>query len=338
MKPIRLLAPILAVTLGLTAAPAAQAFKVTMKHHPCTFYLGEVSVVTIRVQGTLERPVVKPPVLPDVLIYAVGDPARTPNVPGSQVGEAIEKLAGALADKLGDQKGVVAAPVELRRGDWTFIFKVQPEHSGEFFIPPFSVRADGEEALTDSMHLCVLPSGPAPGVRFESNLSNANPKPGEDLKLFLDVLVEKQHVLVHGKSYDHLPLRHINLLLLPEAQLGGLKFTTPLDKAVADHAVTPGHVGFHVKGIPYEVLFDQQREGDGIEPGWFRYRLALPVRFDKAGTYQLPAYHAIGEVYTPWPRTYVGTKKRADSTKAKWLPFHSGAAARTIQVRDVAAE
>jgi hypothetical protein len=324
---------ILTLCLGLAAAPSVEAFSATARPDRTEVRLGEVLVVTVCVMDAPALPTVRPEPVADCTITSLGPGRRTtPDLAdGSRVGEAILKLANRISGQLdalpgGKERDKAQADAadsikSLRRGNYVFYFRVQPEKAGSLTVPSFIVTAEGEKTGTMPFDIKVSPSGSAPWLHLEWSLSNPRPQVGEDVQLFLDVRMEQRATRLGDRRFEHVPLRNILLFTPVEKQLAGLQLRRTLEDVAKEHIPGPGHIGFRIKGQPEEVLFEQVPSPAGEKPSWFRYRLPVPVRFSRAGTAELPPLRAIGEVYVPMPQVFIGTKKQTSAPQGQWTPF-----------------
>jgi hypothetical protein len=340
-----------ALILSLAAASTAgAAFTATAVPDRKELYLGQVLVVTVMVKDAAGQPTVRPDAVSACTITPLGPGRRTGGGPGRADGERLSGAVLGLVDRLnkqlegappGKEKTQAQAEVaeaakdlkELRRSDYVFEFRVQPEKSGTVTIPAFRVLAEGEEAVTKSFEIKVETSGAAPWLHLEWALSNPRPKVGEDVQLFLDVRMDRRDTSLGDRKFLHLPLRNILLFVPPEGLMPTVEFGKALPAVAKAHAPPAGKVGFRIKGLPDEVLFEQVAAIPGEKPPWFRYRLPVPVRFTRPGTVVLPPLRALGEVYVPLlQEAFVGTKKKQSTPAGEWMPFADTGEALKIEV------
>jgi hypothetical protein len=337
----------LALGLGLAAvSPAGAAVTATAAPDRKELYLGQVLVVTVVVKDAAGLPTVRPDAVSACTITPLGPGQRTGSdrTDGARLSGAVLGLVNRLTSQLDSapdskekaQAQAQAADVvkdlkELRRGGYVFYFRVQPEKPGTLTVPAFRVLAEGEEATTKPFEIKVEPSGPAPWLHLEWALSNPRPRVGEAVQLLVDVRMERRDTSLEGRKFLHLPLRNILLFVPEERRLPGVKFHKTLEEVAREHA-PKGKVGFRVKGLPEEVLFDQIAEIPGERPAWFRYRLPLPVTFTRAGTVELPPVWGVGEVYVPLLQEAPGTANKPAAPAAEWLPFADTGEALRVEV------
>jgi hypothetical protein len=285
-------------------------------------------------------PEVKPPQMADCLITPVGTGQRI--AAGSsqqQLTEAIEALTRRLADSIpADKKEEKKAVGDVRalvsRADYVFLFRVQPGHEGTFELPPFTVTSEGESAKTKPLEMKAFASVAVAGVQTELLLSTPRPKLNEDVQLFVYVLADRQDVTVQNRDFTHLPLRNV-LITLPKLDgIPGLKFVKPLEQVAKEHAPPAGKVGFFVKGLPGQVLFDPDPRSAAADPQWYRYRLVVPAQFTARGSIDLPPPSIIGEVYLPAPKQAQGGKKQTSDTPGRWTAFTAVGPRLKIEVGD----
>src|SRR5438128_2698545 len=195
----RSVVPISAVLAGLTLASAAPAFQVLVRVDRTQLAVGQVAIVKLCILHAKSEPEVRPPEVADVYIAPLGKPILLGHsLSTDRLNAALEatirritesglegrpaKPAGEMAKEHGREFDVLKAPMH---GDFVAFFKVQPEKTGTFTIPGFTVIADNQTAVTEPITLYVSPSGQPAGVRFEASLSNARPAMNEDVQLFL---------------------------------------------------------------------------------------------------------------------------------------------------------
>src|SRR5262249_22613531 len=143
------------------------------------------------------------------------------------------------------------------------------------------------------------------------SLSEEKPQVGQDVNLFVDVLVKRREV---GKS-PHLPLQHARLTIPELKDHPAVELAKPLELLVQERP--GGQGGFHLNHVGGKVALDA--EPTGPEKDWYRYRLSVPLNFKKAGSVELPAARSSGEVYVP---TLVPMGKSvAAAGKGKWESF-----------------
>jgi hypothetical protein len=332
----------LSLCLALAAASPGRATTATARPDRKEVHLGGVFVVTVLVKDAPTLPTVRPESAEDCLITPLGPGQRaTDAADGGRLTERLLGLANRISgqldsmpngkDKEKAQAQAAEALKDLRRGDYVFPFRVQPEKAGPLTVPAFSVAAGGEKTMTQPFEIRVCTSGPTPWVHLEWGLSNPRPRVGEDVQLFLDLRMDRRPTSLEGRKFLHLPLRNILLFVPGEKDLPMLHLRKTLEDVTKEHATPPGKAGFWIKGLPQEVLFEQIPTTAGEEPARFRYRLPLPVRFPRAGTFALPPVRAVGEVYVPAPQAYVGTKKLA-TPASRWVPFAETGKAQQFEV------
>jgi hypothetical protein len=172
--------------------------------------------------------------------------------------------------------------------------------------------------------VCTVPSlaGPLQAIADLSNakpsspvqarlaLSNPAPLPGEEVQLYVDLLIRRGPVGYGPKVYPHFPVRGVTLTLPALDGASGLEMARPLADALRDQAVKPGQHGFHVSGMNGEVMLEHEAPGFNGEPQWYRRRLTLPLRVRQAGPFSISPGRAAGEVFV------VGA-----GGKGRWEPF-----------------
>jgi hypothetical protein len=154
---------------------------------------------------------------------------------------------------------------------------------------------------------------PQSWVQMRLSLSNPTPDVGEEVQLYIDLLIRRAQVNHSGKPYAYLPVSKVTLKLPPLDGVRQVELERSLERLVEENAIEPGKHGFRVNNLPTEVKMEHEPadgRGPDLDPGRYRRRLAIPLRVREGGTVTLAAAHAAGEVFAP-----------AGGNKGKWEPF-----------------
>jgi hypothetical protein len=213
----------------------------------------------------------------------------------------------------------------LGQNDHVFTFKVQPKRSGEIVVPAFTIRSQGLTTTTAQLSLQVKDIQPQPWVRLALSLANPRPTAGEEVDLFVDVLVQRASVSYGSKTYPHLPVSELSLTLPVLERTGPCEPARPLEKIVQANLVPPGSRGVRINTIPGEMKLDQEpRDAGGLDPNRCRRRVTLPLRMTAGGSVMIPAAHAAGKVYVP-----------SGPGRGKWEPFVAASEPLSFAVLDL---
>ncbi len=344
---------VLLALLWVVAPALAAPPRVTVQADRKEAQVGQPVLLTVRVRGAEEAPTVKPPVVAGVPLTAVGPPAVVPTLAADLEAQGVfhagrgqhlvnalrglgqmpdpAKLDPDLAQLLGDpsllrgQMQAAQAIAGLTTNDYSFTYLVTPQRPGPLAIPAFTVTTRGQALTTQPLSITVTEARAQPWVRVGLSLSNATPQVGEEVKLYLDLLIERGQVVYGGKTYPYLPLSKMSLTLPALDGLPQLELAQPLEQFVQANAIEPGKHGFRVNGFAGEVKLEHEPAGAAdLDPARYRRRLAIPLRLREGGEVTLGPAHAAGEVYVA-----------LDARKGRWQPFVAASAPLTFSVLDL---
>ena len=315
--------------------------------------LGQPVRILVEVKGWTAAPEVRVPATKDCFITAAGRAAQpsilaglNPRASGGQPGQNMVGSIRELTDKLSAQaldpkllgdpdlakqyEKALADLAKLKQDDYTFVYHVQPKRTGPLTIPPFSVTAGGQTVTTAPVKVSVTNTKSQGLLRLALSLSNPRPLVGEEVQLYLDVLVRRGQVNLAGKTFPHLPLKGVNLSMPPLESAAAMELVKPLDKVLAEHAPPQGHHGYRINSLPREAVFDKEPDGFKNDTGWYRRRLTVPVRLKEAGKVVIPAAGVAGEAYVP---DISGPAKRGG--RSTWKGFSTTSSPLEFEVRDL---
>jgi hypothetical protein len=225
----------------------------------------------------------------------------------------------AMVKQLQDQglmeeyKAALASLKDIKQDDYTLIYLVQPDKTGKLTLPAFTVTSGGQKVETQPIALNVTEPQPQNWVRVNLSLSNPAPMPGDEVQLYVDLMIRRGPVTLGGRNYPHFPVKDMTLSVPTLEGVARLELARPLEQLLAEHAIQPGQHGFHVNNVPGEYLLDHEAADapkDARDPQWYRRRLSLPVRVREAGPAVIPPARAAGEVYLA-----------ASAKRGEWVPF-----------------
>jgi hypothetical protein len=345
---------LLSATTDLAFGQAAGTLQATARLDRKEIQLGQSAVVIIDFSGCNGRPEITPPQSQDCSITLAGRPIRSTaltglmrkdgqSLPGQNLSESLQKLTEKLAKdpllnpeflgKLGDadsQKQLQAAMGNLGAGtpdDKALAFHVHVQRTGSIQIPPFTVAANGETTTTKPLELHVSPTRGQDNVRLALSFSDPRPLVGQEVHLYVDLLVRREQVNYLNQIYPHLPVSKVHVSL-PPLDSGAMESVRPLGELLKEHAPAQGHHGYKVNHLPSEAVFDKEPAGAQTDPGWYRRRLEVPVRFTQTGKVALPSAGAAGEIWA-------GTPSSSRRTNGRWQPFAAVSEPLAFDVRDL---
>ncbi len=338
-----------ALTLLASALPAsAGAPQVTVQADRTSAQFGQPILVTVRVRGAADTPEVRPPQIEGAALVPLGPPRVVPTFAADLEAKGIihagtgGRFAGALKG-LGDPAALggldpdlmkmLGAPDLLKAApgrdtnDYTFVYRVDPQKPGQYVVPAFTVASGGQTATTKPIALDVTPAKPQPWVRMALSLSNPTPTVGEEVQLYVDLLVQRTQVSFNNKTYPHLPVKEMSLTIPGLDGVAQFELVKSLETVVQEGAVEPGHRGFRVNGLPGEVKLEHEpadRNVPGLDPARYRRRLTIPLRMREGGQVTIPPARVAGDVYVP-----------SSARAGKWEPFVAAGAPLTFAVVDL---
>jgi len=323
--------PLAIIGIVALTAQVEAASKVTIQADRKEAQVGQPVLVTVRVRGAKDTPTVKPPTVKEAQIDPVGQPTSIPTLVADLQGQGVFHANGAqhianlvrglgqmpnagaidpdLAKLLGAQMGAAG----LNTNDYFFTYQVTPDRSGPLVVPAFSVTADGQSSLTPTVTVNVSEARQQSWVQMRLSVSDPTPNVGEEVQLYVDLLIQRGQVSYAGKPYAYLPVSKVWLNVPGLDRARGVEMQQPLDQFVQQHAIEPGHHGFRVNNYPIEVKLEHEpADGPkvGLDPVLYRRRLTIPLRVRQGGEVKLAAAHAAGEVWVP-----------AGQNKGQWEPF-----------------
>jgi hypothetical protein len=342
-----------ALMIALAAPVGAAVPKVTVQADRKDAQVGQPVQVTVRVRGAEDEPTVKPPSVEGAQLVAVGKPAMTPTLAADLEGKGVLGKGGGshlvkvlrdlgqmpnlggldpdLAKMLGDPnllKGLQpgAGIPGLNTNDYVFTYRLTPQRAGPLQLAGFTVDSKGQTFTTPPLSINVTEAKAQPWVRMALSLSNPTPLVGEQVQLYVDLLIQRGKVSYGGKTYPYLPLSKMSLTL-PRLD-GSRQFepARPLDQVLREKAAAPGKHGFRVNTFPDEVMLEHEPadgKGADLDPARYRRRLSIPLEAREAGEVTLAAAHAAGEVYVSL------------GTKGQWEPFVVASEPLTFHVLDL---
>jgi hypothetical protein len=327
--------------------------KATARAERSDVQLGQPVRVLVEVKGCASAPEVRMPAAKDCFITAAGRATQptilaglNPRASGGQPGQNMVGSLREMTDRLSSQaldpkllgdpdlakqyQKLLGDVAKLKQDDYTFIYHVQPRHTGPLTIPPFTVTTGGQTATTENVKVTVTDPKPQGLVRLALSLSNPRPLVGEEVQLYLDVLVRRGNVSLGGKSYPHLPLKGVNVSVPPLESAAAMELVKPLDKVLSEHAPPQGHHGYRVNSLPREAVFDKEPDDFKNDTGWYRRRLTVPVRLKEPGKVVIPFAAVAGEAFVP---DVAVQGKRGG--RGAWKPFSTTSSPLEFEVRDL---
>jgi hypothetical protein len=136
-------------------------------------------------------------------------------------------------------------------------------------------------------------------IRLEVSLSNPAPALGEEVFLFVDLLVPRRDIIVANRRYPYLPFQSIHVILPSLETAPQLEWARPLEKLIEQQAAPAGGRGIRVNNFTQEVLTEGETPDQKVDPEWYRRRLTFPVRVRATGRAQVSAARAFGELFVP---------------------------------------
>jgi hypothetical protein len=317
MVPRKWLQPLLSCFLLAAVVPTASALEVAARPDRTHLQLGEVVRVAVYIQGAWDLPDIKLPQVDGCIIRTVTEgPFQLPGLvaPGAMqapgVGNAFSNLKKSLAgaiqkipqgmggDPLDPQAMQAVEPLLKQINQQArlalgvpVLFDIEPQRTGTFQIPGFTVKSTGQVKTTAPIKLTVVEPRPQNWVRVKMSLSEDKPLVGQDVNLFIDVLVQRPK---DGKA-EHLPVQNARLSVPELSNNPALELVKPLEKIAEENQASQG--GFRLNQLGGQVALD----GSATDPGgeWYRFRLTVPLSLKKAGPVEIPAARSMGEVYVP---------------------------------------
>src|SRR5262249_37860129 len=143
------------------------------------------------------------------------------------------------------------------------------------------------------------------------SVSDPTPNIGEEVQLYVDLLIQRGQVSYAGKPYVYWPVSKVWLNVPGFERSRGAEPEKPFGQFVQQHDIEAGHHGFRVNNSPIEIKLEHEPAGGaGLDANRYRRRLTIPLRVRQGGEVKLAAAHAAGEVWVP-----------AGQNKGKWEPF-----------------
>jgi hypothetical protein len=349
--------------LAAAAPAAAQAPTATVQADRTTVQVGQPVLVTVRVRGSQEQPEVRPPAIDGATITPVGTAQSQPSLvsdleaqgiihagAGKHFAAALQGLGNRalsgridpdlvkrvdpdLARMLNDpafQKQYESALKSLNspnQQDHIFTYQVEPRRAGPLVVPAFTVTSHGQTVNTKPLPLDVTDAKPQPWVRLALSLSNPAPLVGEEVELYVDLLIQRGPVKYNGTTYPCLPVANMALTVAGLDAPRGFELARPLAAIVSGSLVAPGRRGFRINSISGEMKLEHE-PADGkdptLDPGRYRRRLRVPLRLVHGGEVTIPAARAAGEVYVP-----------VSGRGGKWEPFVVASEPLTFTILDL---
>ena len=349
----RCLLAIALVVLFASALPVeAAAPRVTVQADRQEAQVGQPVLVTVRVRGADETPSIKPPTVSGATLSAVGPAVAVSTLAADLEAQGVfhagrgQHLVNALrglgqmpdlsaldpevAKLIGDPN-VLKAQMQAAQGlaglnstDYAYTYLLTPDRAGQLSVPPFTVTTHGQAISTPPLSINVTEARTQSWVRTALSLSNPTPQLGEEVKLYVDLLIERGQVNYGGKIYPYLPLSKMSITLPPLDGLPQLELVQPLEQFVQANAIELGKHGFRINGYPGEVKLEHEpADAAGLDPARYRRRLAIPLRIREGGEVTLRPARAAGEVYVSL------------GNKGQWEPFVATSAPLTFTTLDL---
>lgn len=336
-------------------APPSPPLKVVARVDRAEVVTGRPIQVTVEISGCTGTPQVRVPDSPDFTIRLAGQGVRPSLLAGlgeqEKAGQGLVRSLRDISSKLpadafdpnqvkglGDPdlakqyQAALANLAALKRNDHVFTYLVEPKRTGEITVPAFLVSADGRSTATQPLSMHVSDPKPQNLVRLALSLSEPRPLVGQEVQLYIDVLIRREAVSLGGKNYPHLPLKDVYITLPPLDNQTQFELARPLAEAVAGHAPQPGHRGYRLNGGQAEAVFDREPAGAAGDPSWYVRRLALPLRFRQASKGTLAAARAAGDVFLPGQPA-----PRQPALRGKWQAFAAASDPVDFEVRGLPA-
>jgi hypothetical protein len=329
-SPPRLAWSLVAVLLAapLVAAPV----KVTAQADRKDAQVGQPVLVTVRVRGCADAPTVKPPTVAGARLAQVGEPTSMSSLTADL--EAAKVFhAGKAPDVANLLRGLDPEAAKLLQAqpgmggldgkDFIFTYQLTPERPGALVVPAFTVAGNGLTTATPPLSVNVTEAKPQPWVQMKLSLSDPTPHAGEEVQLYVDLLIRRAQVNYAGKTYDYMPVSKVVLTLPPLDGSRGFEPAKSLEEVVREDAIEPGKRGFRVNNFPTEIKLEHEPAA-GLDPARYRRRLSIPLRVREGGEVKLAAAHAAGEVFVP-----------SGGGKGEWEPFVVASEPLTFAVLDL---
>ncbi len=348
--------PIAAAALLTLAWPvAAAAPKVVVDADRKDAQVGQPVRITVRVRGVDETPTIKPPNVTGAQLVPVGSPQVVPTLAADleasgafHAGRAgqivnglrdmgkmpdLSKLDPEVARMIGDpnvlkdQHQAALGAAGLNANDYIYTYQAKPDRPGSLNLGGFAVSVHGQTTTTPPLNVNVTEAKSQPWVRLALSLSNPTPIVGEEVQLYVDLLIQRGQVSYGGKTYPYLPVSKVTINLPPLDGSRQFELSRPLDQFLAGDAIEPGKHGFHVNNYPGEVKLEHEpadAKGADLDPARYRRRLAIPLRIREGGESKLAAAHVSGEVYVLQP-----------GNKGHWEPFVAASEPLTFNALDL---
>jgi hypothetical protein len=330
----RLPLPARALFALFLAAPAVAAPpKITVQADRKEAQVGQPVLVTVRVRGAGDTPTVKPPALAGGQIAQVGQPTSVSTLVNDIQGlkvfkpDKVPDIANFLRTIDPEAAKMIQGQPGLDTNDYLFTYQITPERAGQLVVPAFTVTSNGQTSTTPPLTVGVSEARQQSWVRMKLSLSDPTPNVGEEVLLYVDLLIQRGQVNFNGKPYSYLPVSKMALSLPPMDGAPQVEPARPLDQLVQENAIEPGKRGFRVNSFPTEVKLEHEpadAKGADIDPARYRRRLAIPLRLREGGQVTLAAAHASGEVFVP-----------TDGNKGQWEPFVVASEPITFAVLDL---
>jgi hypothetical protein len=325
--------------------------------------VGEPVRVTVQVKNADGPPDIQVPKADGLTISSAGPVSSVPSIlagvgptrpggpiPGAQLTQTLRDLVKQMpADALDPAKAGQGMPADLaqeykaalanlnnltnlNRDDHTVSYLVSADRAGKVTLPAFTVSAGGQTATTQPVSLNATEAAGPQVVEAKLSLSDPNPVPGEEVKLYVDLLIPRGPVAYAGKSYPHYPVKSVVLNVPTLSGMPQLEPVRPLDQVLRDMVVPQGHRGYHVNAFPAEVVFEHEADGAADPQDGQKYyrRLTIPVRAAQSGTVEVPPLRAAGEVYVPG----AAPAAKGGVAPAHWQPFVASSPPLKVTIRE----
>jgi hypothetical protein len=221
---------------------------------------------------------------------------------------------------------------QLKQDDHIFTYLVEPKRTGSVSVPAFTVSVNGQRTATEPIGLQVREPKPQNLARIALSLSDPQPLVGQEVQLFVDVLVRRESVQLNGRSFPHLPLKDVYVSLPALEGQQAVELVRPLSEVIAEHAPAQGHRGYRISGVGMEAVFQMEPPGAG-EAGWYRRRLALPIRLREAGKTMIAAARVAGDAYVP-----ANPAAKGSAARGGWTAFAASSPCLEFEVRPLPAD
>jgi hypothetical protein len=333
------------------AARAAGPLQASVQVEKTDVRVGEPVRVTVQVKNADGPPDIQVPKTDGLTLSKGGPISSVPSIlaglepvrpggpiPGAQLTQALRDLMkqipadafdpnkaggqGLPPDLMKEYQAALASlngAANLNHDDHTVSYLLQADRAGKLTLPAFTVTAGGHTTTTQPVALNAADTVGPQLVEARLSLSDPNPVPGAEVKLYVDLLIPRGPVTYGGKSYPHYPVKGVVLNVPTLEDVRQLEPVRPLDQVLRDMMVPQGHRGYRVNTFPAEVVFEHEADGvRDLRDGQKYYRrLTVPVRVCDGGAVEVPPVRAAGEVYVPGAAPVA----QGAGAAAHWQPF-----------------